>query len=79
LAHEPNKYQFKEKLVEGYALISMLLELDGGGDMPNYANLKFPRIAAKMTPQQIEEAQQYAKDWKATHPPLSFYPDKLGS
>lgn len=78
LAHEPNKYGFKENLVEGYALISILLELDGGGDMPRFVNLKLPKIAAKMTPQQIEEAQQYAKDWKATHPPLSFYPDKLG-
>jgi hypothetical protein len=31
-----------------------------------------------MTAEQITEANRFAKEWKATHPPLSFYPEKLG-
>jgi len=32
-----------------------------------------------MTAEQIEESKIVAKEWKATHPPLSFFPDKLGN
>ena len=39
---------------------------------------KLTKIAAKMTPEQIEEAKAFAQEWKASHPPLSFFPDKLG-
>jgi hypothetical protein len=41
-------------------------------------NDKLPKIAAKMTKTQIAEATAFAQKWKATHPPLSFFPDKLG-
>lgn len=78
LAHEPDKYGFPYDVVKGYALVYMLKELDGGGGMDTNVNDKLPKIAAKMTPEQIAEAKKYAEQWKASHPPLSFFPDKLG-
>jgi TPR repeat protein len=78
LAHEPDTYGFPYDVVKGYALIYLLKELDGGGGMDANVNDKLPKIAKKMTPEQIDEAKKFAKEWKNTHPPLSFYPDKLG-
>ncbi|MFJ5283777.1 hypothetical protein ACIP66_07975 [Pseudomonas sp. NPDC088429] len=31
----------------------------------------------KMTPEQIEAAKKFAQEWASSHPPLSFFPDKL--
>ena len=28
--------------------------------------------------EQIEQAKAFAQEWKATHPPLSYFPEKLG-
>lgn len=78
LAHTPDRLKYPLDIVKGYALTSLLKDLDGGGNVEAYVDDVLPQIEEKMTPQQLEEAQQYAKDWKATHPPLSFYPDKLG-
>lgn len=78
LSHEPDRVGYPLDLVKGYALISLLKELDGGGNIQVYVESKLPRIAAKMTPEQIEEAEKFAEEWKATHPPLSFFPHKLG-
>jgi len=78
LAHEPDTYGFPYDVIKGYALIYLLKELDGGGGMDANVNDKLPKIAAKMTSEQIDEAKKFAKHWKDTHPPLSFYPDKLG-
>ncbi len=78
LAHVPDELGYPLDLVKGYGLISLLLELDGGGNAKWYAETKLPLIAAKMTPEQIEQAKAFAKEWKATHPPLSFFPEKLG-
>ena len=64
-------------LVASYGLMSLLLELDGGGDMLPLAKDELPRIAAQMTPEQIKQAEAFAKEWKATHPPLSYFPEKL--
>jgi hypothetical protein len=78
LAHVPNEVGYPLDLVKGYGLVSLLLELDGGGDAKVYAEDVLPEIAAKMTPEQIEEAKAFAQEWKASHPPLSFFPEKLG-
>ncbi|WXL24748.1 sel1 repeat family protein [Ectopseudomonas mendocina] len=78
LAHEPDEVGYKLDLVKGYGLVSLLLELDGGGGALYFAEEKLKQIEAKMLPEQIEEAKAFAKEWKATHPPLSFFPDKLG-
>ncbi|WP_277372884.1 sel1 repeat family protein [Pseudomonas sp. AA-38] len=76
--HAPAKFGFPLDVVKGYGLISLLRELDGGGNVQVYVDEVLPEIAAKMTPEQIEQAKVFAKEWKATHPPLSFFPDKLG-
>jgi hypothetical protein len=78
LAHTPNQLDYPLDLVKGYGLMSLLLELDGGGTAKEYAESKLPEIATKMTPEQIEEAKAFAQEWKASHPPLSFFPEKLG-
>lgn len=78
VAHTPDRVGYPVDLIKGYALISLLKELDGGGNIQVYVEGKLPKIAEKMTPAQIEEATKYAAEWKATHPPLSFFPEKLG-
>ncbi|ROZ79298.1 sel1 repeat family protein [Pseudomonas neustonica] len=78
LAHEPDKVGYPLDRVKGYGLLSLLRELDGGGNVQVYLDDVLPVIAAKMTPEQIEEAEAFAAEWKATHPPLSFFPEKLG-
>ncbi|MGE8145243.1 tetratricopeptide repeat protein [Pseudomonas frederiksbergensis] len=77
LAHEPDTYGFPFNIVKGYALIYLLRELDGGGGILDLAESKLQKIASKMTPEQIVEAEKFAKTWKATHAPMSFFPDKL--
>ena len=77
VAHEPDTYGFPFDIIKGYALVYLLSELDGGGGMRVNVEHKLPLIAAKMTPEQIIEAKEFAKKWKSTHPPLSFFPDKL--
>ena len=77
LAHEPDTYGFPFDVVKGYALVYTLKELDGGGGLQERVESKLPKIEAKMTAEQISEGKQLAKEWKATHAPLSFYPDKL--
>jgi len=76
-AHSPSLYDFPLDRVKGYALTSLLSELDGGGDVQVYVNETLPEIAEKMTPDEISEANDFEKNWKATHPPLSFFPEKL--
>ncbi|WAJ37098.1 sel1 repeat family protein [Pseudomonas sp. GOM7] len=79
LAHTPdNRLGFPLDLVKGYGLMSLLLKLDGGGSSKDFAEDVLPDIAAKMTPEQIEEAKVFAEEWKASHPPLSYFPPKLG-
>jgi TPR repeat protein len=76
IAHEPDTYGFPFDIIKGYALVYLLSELDGGGMQVN-VEYKLSLIAAKMTPEQIIEAKEFSKKWKSTHPPLSFFPDKL--
>lgn len=78
LSDPNNPLELPINLVESYGLMSLLLELDGGGDMLPFAKDELPRIAAQMTPEQIQQAKAFANEWKATHPPLSYFPEKLG-
>lgn len=77
LAHEPDTFGYPLDLIKGYALIYWLSELDGGGGMKENIEYTLPRIAAKMTAEQIEAAKTFSQEWAASHPPLSFFPDKL--
>lgn len=77
LSHEPEGYGHELDLVKGYGLLSLLPELDGGGQYGRFASEKLLTVAAKMTPEQIEQALAFAEEWEATHPPVSYFPDKL--
>jgi len=77
IAHMPDKVGYPLDLVKGYALFSLLKELDGGGNIQDYVQQKHKEIAEKMTAEQIENSEKVAQEWKVSHPPLSFFPDKL--
>jgi TPR repeat protein len=77
IAHMPDKVGYPLDLVKGYALFSLLKELDGGGNIQDYVQQKHKEIAEKMTAEQIENSKKVAQEWKVSHPPLSFFPDKL--
>lgn len=77
LSETPSELGFPYEPVKAYALLSTLLELDGGGGLHEYAEELLPTIAEKLTPEQIEQANKISKQWKATHPPLSYFPEKL--
>ncbi|PWE44434.1 tetratricopeptide repeat protein [Pseudomonas prosekii] len=77
LAGQSPEYGFKEDLVTAYACISWVLEMDGGGGMKEFAQEELPQIAARMSTQQIKQSEKLLTEWKASRPPLSFFPDKL--
>lgn len=77
ISHTPDKVGFPLDLVKGYALFLLLEELGDNGGIQDYVEQKLVQIAEKMTPEQIEKSKNLAKEWKVTHPPLSFFPDKL--
>ncbi len=68
----------QQDLVKGYGLMSLFLEMDGGG-YPNktVAERRLSSITTQMTPEQIERALEFAEEWKAAHPPLSYFPHIL--
>ncbi|CAI8767591.1 conserved exported hypothetical protein [Pseudomonas chlororaphis] len=77
LAGEPSNYGYSLDFVKSYALLSLLLELDGGGGARRDVEDILPNVVEKITPEQIQTAEKLAHEWKATHPPLSFFPFKL--
>ncbi|ROO02692.1 hypothetical protein BK673_26850 [Pseudomonas fluorescens] len=79
ISHTPDKLDYPLDLVKGYALFSLLKDLDGGGGIKRFVEKKSDSIAEKMTPEQIEQSKIVAQEWQATHPPLSFFPDKLSN
>lgn len=70
-------YGYEENLVKAYGLLSLLLELDGGGGMAGRAARSQAEFEDQMTGEQLEQAREFAAEWKATHPPLSFFKQKL--
>lgn len=78
IGEENSKYGFVFDPIKSHALLSNLLELNGGGNVIRDVNDTLPDIEKNMSKAQIEIAKDLAKTWKANHPPLSFYPDKLG-
>lgn len=77
LAVDPDAIGLKQDLVKGYALISMLKTLDRGGNMKQDVDDTLPEITSQMTQEQIQEGKKAMGEWETTHPPLSFFPDKL--
>ena len=77
LAVEPGVLGFTEDKIKGYALISLLKELTGGGTAQVDIEETLQQITNNMTPKEIDQANKLAKEWKIKHPPLSFYPEKI--
>ncbi|PWE38407.1 sel1 repeat family protein [Pseudomonas prosekii] len=77
LAKNPSEIGFPYDPVKSYAIISTLLELDGGGGVKEFAKDLQAEIAPKLTSEQIAQATKMSVEWKKTHPPLSYFPDKL--
>ncbi|MBV7515836.1 tetratricopeptide repeat protein [Pseudomonas sp. PDM25] len=77
-AHERKYFGFPLDLVKGYGLMSLLLVLDGGGGTLMYTQDSLAKMAAQMTPEQIEQGKAFAEDWKSKNPrPISFFPMTL--
>lgn len=64
--------------VKSYALYSLLLKLDGGESLNDDATYEMKGLKNMLTPKEQSQALLYAEDWEVNHPPLSFYPTKLG-
>lgn len=73
-----NPWGIEVDYVKSYGLMSLLLELNGGGTSQSFAESELPRIAKHLNSEQFERAEKIGAEWKATHPPLSFFPGKLG-
>ncbi|WP_165665292.1 tetratricopeptide repeat protein [Metapseudomonas otitidis] len=78
LSHKPERYEVSLDLVRAYGFLILLDELDGGGAAISFVEDFKPKLLEQLTPEQIEQAKAFAKEWKATHPPLSYFPEKLG-
>ena len=78
VAHLPNKLDYPLNLIEAYGINYLITQLTGGGAAPENARRMLPRIAAKMTPEEIQQGIEFAKEWEKTHPPLSYYPPVYG-
>ena len=77
ISHTPDKIGYPLDLVKGYAIFSLLKELGDSGGVQDYVDRKIEKIAEKMTPEQIEQSKIVAQEWKASHAPISFFPEKL--
>jgi hypothetical protein len=78
-AHMPDKVGYPLDLVKAYGLTLLMAEADPGlPSSPGYGGQVLPKVAAKMTPEQIEAGKAFAKEWAKTHPPLSRFPPKYG-
>ncbi|MEB0119971.1 sel1 repeat family protein [Pseudomonas sp. CCI1.2] len=78
-AHMPDEVGYPLDLVKAYGLTLLMAEADPGSgpSSPGYGGRALPKVAAKMTPEQIEAGKAYAKEWAKTHPPLSRFPPKF--
>lgn len=78
LSNPKNRWGIETNYVKSYGLMSLMLELNGGGNILEFTQETLKKIATHLTPEQIEQAKKIGAEWKATHPPLSFFPGKLG-
>jgi len=80
IAHMPDEVGYPLDLVKAYGLTLLMAEADPGRrpSSPGYGGQVLPRVAAKMTSEQIDAGKAYAKEWAKTHPPLSRFPPKFG-
>ena len=77
LSGKSTDFEFPVDFVKSYALLSLFLELDGGGGAKEDAEYVISKIKEKMNKTQLDEADRFAANWKKNHPALSFFPFKL--
>ncbi|MHC8339429.1 hypothetical protein [Pseudomonas sp. HLT2-19-2] len=77
LSGKNSDFGFPVDFVKSYALLSLFLELDGGGGAKEDAEYVISKIEEKLNQAQLDEADRFASNWKKTHPALSFFPFKL--
>lgn len=75
---DPTVFEVEKNPVKAYALFSLLLVLDGGGRLDEYARYDMTKLEKTLTPAQIREALILSTEWKKNHKPVSFYRTKLG-
>lgn len=73
VAHLPDDLGYSLNLPEAYGLTYLLANLEGGGTGPENGKRNLPKIAEKMTNEEIHKGLIFAKKWKETHPPLSYF------
>lgn len=78
LAHEPNSLGYPLNRVMGYAVISSLEELNGGGGSALYLSTLLPKIWNKMSETERKNVANAQSQWRSESAPLSFFPDPLG-
>jgi hypothetical protein len=77
-AHLPESFDFEKDYIRSYALFHILSELKGGGVAPKYSRDKLNELSSLMLPEQIKQAMEYAKAWKAANPPPSYFVPAYG-
>ncbi|WP_240008794.1 tetratricopeptide repeat protein [Aquipseudomonas campi] len=72
-AHLPESFDFEKDYIRSYALFHILSELKGGGVAPEYSRNKLNELSSLMPSNQIKQAMAFAKAWKKSNPPPSYF------
>lgn len=72
-AHLPESFGFEKDYIRSYALFHILSELKGGGVAPEYSRNKLNELSSLMPSKQIKQAMEFAKTWKESNPPPSYF------
>ncbi|UFQ01319.1 tetratricopeptide repeat protein [Pseudomonas fitomaticsae] len=67
-----NELGYPVNLKEAYSLILILSKLEAG-TAPKDAKRKLPELESQMKPDEIKQGIEFSKEWKKTHPPLSYF------
>lgn len=73
MAEYPNDIGVPLDLIKAYGLTYLLSKLEGGGTAPEDGKRNLPKIAKKMSIDEIQKGKNFAQEWEDTHPPLSYF------